>query len=73
MGWRSRDRWWWWSIDIRLKRDVIAATNRHDDHAGDDGGFYRPFDEKIFQTYSTGMEKIVEKIKAELPEIQDLA
>lgn len=58
-------------IDIRLKRDVIAyRPTVMTIMLGMNDGSYRPFDEKIFQTYSTGMEKIVEKVKAELPEIK---
>lgn len=58
-------------IDLRLKRDVIAyRPTVMTIMLGMNDGSYRPFDEKIFQTYAKGMERIVEKVKAELPEVK---
>ena len=58
-------------IDTRLKRDVLAyRPTVMTIMLGMNDGSYRPFDEKIFQTYAKGMERIVEKVKAELPEIK---
>ncbi|SIN99867.1 Lysophospholipase L1 [Singulisphaera sp. GP187] len=58
-------------IDTRLKRDVIAyRPTVMTIMLGMNDGSYRPFDEQIFQTYATGMERIVEKVKAELPEVK---
>ena len=58
-------------IDTRLKRDVLAyRPTVMTIMLGMNDGSYRAFDEKIFQTYAKGMERIVEKVKAELPEIK---
>ncbi|WP_406700655.1 SGNH/GDSL hydrolase family protein [Singulisphaera sp. Ch08] len=58
-------------IDLRLKRDVLAyRPTVLTIMLGMNDGSYRPFDEKIFQTYANGMERIVEKVKAELPEVK---
>ncbi|AGA30113.1 SGNH/GDSL hydrolase family protein [Singulisphaera acidiphila] len=59
------------SIDTRLKRDVLAyRPTVMTIMLGMNDASYRPFDENIFQTYAKGMERIVEKVKAELPEIR---
>lgn len=58
-------------IDLRLKRDVYAyRPTVMTIMLGMNDGSYRPFDEKIFQTYARGMAKIVENVKAELPGIR---
>lgn len=58
-------------VDLRLKRDVIAYNPTvMTIMLGMNDGSYRPFDQNIFNTYATGMEKIVKDMKAADPGIR---
>jgi len=58
-------------IDLRLKRDVFAyKPTVMSIMLGMNDASYRPFDEAVFNTYSTGMEKIVTKVKETIPAIR---
>src|SRR6266704_803885 len=58
-------------IDLRLKRDVYpynptVMTIMLGMHAAS----YRPFDQAIFDTYSTGYQHIVDSVKATVPGVR---
>jgi lysophospholipase L1-like esterase len=58
-------------ISVRLTRDVFAyKPSVVTIMLGMNDGSYRPFDGKIFDTYSKGMEKIVDRIKADVPGVR---
>ncbi len=58
-------------IDLRLKRDVFAyKPTVMTIMLGMNDASYRVFDEGIFKTYATGMEKIVTKVKETFPKIR---
>jgi len=58
-------------IDLRLKRDVFAyKPTVMTIMLGMNDGSYRAFDEKIFETYSTGYQHIIDSVKKELPGIR---
>src|SRR5690348_1017633 len=55
------------SIDVRLPRDVFAyKPTVMTIMLGMNDGSYRAFDEKIFDTYSKGYERIIANVKKEL-------
>jgi lysophospholipase L1-like esterase len=59
------------SIDVRLKRDVFAyQPSVMTIMLGMNDGSYRAFDEKIFDTYARGYERIIQSVKNELPGIR---
>ncbi len=56
------------SIDVRLKRDVVAyKPTVMTIMLGMNDASYKPFDEKIFVTYTAGFQHIVEVLKRDLP------
>ena len=58
-------------IDTRLERDVIAyKPTVVTVMLGMNDGSYRPFDEKIFDTYAKGYKHLVEKVKGALPRVR---
>jgi lysophospholipase L1-like esterase len=58
-------------IDVRLKRDVFAyKPTVMTIMLGMNDGSYRAFDEKIFDTYAKGYERIIDSVKKELPGIR---
>src|SRR6185295_16733769 len=58
-------------IDTRLKRDVFAyKPNVMTIMLGMNDGSYRAFDQKIFDTYATGYQHIIDSVKKELPGIR---
>lgn len=58
-------------IDVRLKRDVFAyQPDVITIMLGMNDGSYRAFDEKIFQTYANGYQRIIDSVKKELPGIR---
>src|SRR6266550_5155028 len=58
-------------IDLRLRRDVFAyKPTVMTIMLGMNDGSYRTFDEKIFDTYATGYQHIIDSVKKELPGIR---
>src|SRR6266568_197422 len=58
-------------IDLRLRRDVFGyKPTVLTIMLGMNDGSYRAFDEKIFDTYATGYQHIIESVKKELPGIR---
>jgi lysophospholipase L1-like esterase len=58
-------------IDLRLRRDVFAyKPTVMTIMLGMNDGSYRAFDEKIFDTYATGYQHIIDSVKKELPGIR---
>jgi lysophospholipase L1-like esterase len=58
-------------IDLRLKRDVFAyKPTVMTIMLGMNDARYRPFDEKIFDTYAKGIRRIVDRVKTEFPDIR---
>jgi lysophospholipase L1-like esterase len=58
-------------IDVRLKRDVVAyKPTVVTIMLGMNDGSYVPFEGRIFDTYSKGMENIVAKLKSEVPNVR---
>lgn len=58
-------------VDLRLKRDVFAyKPTVMTIMLGMNDGSYRAFDEKIFNTYTTGCEHIIRSVKSALPGIR---
>ncbi|HVU32934.1 MAG TPA: SGNH/GDSL hydrolase family protein [Opitutaceae bacterium] len=63
-GWAGR-------IDLRLERDVFPfKPNVVTIMLGMNDASYRPFDEKIFATYTAGYEHIIESLQAHLPGVR---
>lgn len=59
------------SIDLRLKRDVLAyKPTVMTIMLGMNDARYQPFNEGIFQTYARGMERIVNQVKSALPDLR---
>lgn len=58
-------------VDVRLRRDVLAyrPTVMTIMLGMNDGG-YRAFDQKLFNTFSTGYEHIVDTVRSVLPDIR---
>jgi len=62
---------WAGPIDLRLNRDVLAyRPTVMTIMLGMNDGSYRAFDEKIFETYSTGFERILGRVKDALPGVR---
>ena len=62
---------WAGPIDQRLTRDVFAyKPTVMTIMLGMNDGSYRAFDDKIFKTYSTGYQHILESVKSTLPGIR---
>ena len=58
-------------IDVRLKRDVIAyKPTVVSIMLGMNDASYRAFDDKIFETYSTGYEHILDTLTTALPDVR---
>src|SRR6266516_1625722 len=58
-------------IDLRLRRDVFAyKPTVMTIMLGMNDGSYRAFDEKIFDTYATGYQHIIDSVKKELAGIR---
>jgi lysophospholipase L1-like esterase len=58
-------------IDLRLRRDVFAyKPTVMTIMLGMNDGSYRAFDEKIFDAYATGYQRIIDSVKKELPGIR---
>lgn len=58
-------------IEVRLKRDVIGfRPTVVTVMLGMNDGRYRAFDPEIFNTYSTGYEKLVQMVKEGLPNVR---
>jgi lysophospholipase L1-like esterase len=58
-------------IDVRLRRDVFPyKPTVMTVMLGMNDGSYRAFDQNIFNTYSTGYEKIVQSVKSMVPGIR---
>src|SRR5437773_3751802 len=58
-------------IDLRLDRDVIAyKPTVMTIMLGMNDGSYRAFDEKIFDTYAMGYQRIIDSVKEALPGIR---
>ncbi len=58
-------------IDVRLKRDVLTfKPTVVTIMLGMNDASYRPFDQKIFDTYSKGYEHIVETLKKDAPGVR---
>jgi len=59
------------SIDTRLRRDVFAyKPTVMTIMLGMNDGSYKAFDEKIFDTYAKGYQRIIDSVKKELPGIR---
>ncbi|MCI0746189.1 MAG: SGNH/GDSL hydrolase family protein [Verrucomicrobia subdivision 3 bacterium] len=59
------------SIDVRLRRDVFAyKPTVMTIMLGMNDGSYRAFDEKIFDTYAKGYQRMIDAVKRELPGIR---
>jgi lysophospholipase L1-like esterase len=59
------------SIDVRLKRDVLAyRPTVMTIMLGMNDGRYQNFNQRIFETYARGMERIVDKVKTALPDLR---
>jgi lysophospholipase L1-like esterase len=62
---------WAGPIDLRLSRDVFAhRPTVMTVMLGMNDGSYRAFDDKIFNTYSTGYRHILESVRSALPDIR---
>ncbi len=62
---------WLGPIDLRLKRDVFAyRPTVMTIMLGMNDGSYRPFDPRIFETYSTGYQRMLDSIKSALPGVR---
>jgi lysophospholipase L1-like esterase len=58
-------------VDLRLRRDVFAyKPTVMTIMLGMNDGSYRAFDEKIFDTYATGYQHIIDSVKKELPGVR---
>jgi lysophospholipase L1-like esterase len=58
-------------IDVRLRRDVFAyKPTVMTIMLGMNDASYKAFDEKIFDTYATGYQRIIDSVKKELPGIR---
>jgi lysophospholipase L1-like esterase len=58
-------------IDVRLRRDVFAyKPTVMTIMLGMNDGSYKSFDEKIFDTYAKGYQRIIDSVKKELPGIR---
>ena len=58
-------------IEVRLKRDVIGfRPTVVTVMLGMNDGRYRVFDQEIFNTYSTGYEKLVQMVREALPNVR---
>src|SRR4051794_9949668 len=58
-------------IDTRLERDVIAyKPTVVTIMLGMNDASYRPFDQKVFDTYAKGYRHIVERLKSDLPGVR---
>ncbi len=58
-------------IDLRLKRDVVAyKPTVMTIMLGMNDGSYRPFDQSIYNTYTTGYQHIIDSVKSSLPGIR---
>jgi len=58
-------------IDVRLRRDVFAyKPTVMTIMLGMNDGSYKAFDEKIFDTYAKGYQRIIDSVKKELPGIR---
>src|SRR2546423_10061015 len=58
-------------VDLRLQRDVIAyRPTVMTIMLGMNDGSYRAFDPKIFETYATGYQHIVEVMKKAIPNLR---
>lgn len=56
------------TIDVRLPRDVVAyKPTVVTVMLGMNDGRYRAFDQQIFDTYANGYQKIVQRLKTDLP------
>lgn len=59
------------NIDVRLPRDVVAyKPNVVTIMLGMNDGRYRAFDQQIFDTYANGYQKIVQRLKTDLPGVR---
>lgn len=59
------------ALDLRLQRDVVAyKPNVVTVMLGMNDGRYRAFDQQIFDTYANGYQKIVQKLKTDLPSVR---
>jgi lysophospholipase L1-like esterase len=59
------------SIDLRLRRDVLAyKPTEMTIMLGMNDGSYRAFDERIFNTYAKGYQHIIDSVKKALPGIR---
>jgi len=62
---------WAGPIDLRLTRDVFAyKPTVMTIMLGMNDGSYRAFDEKIFETYSTGFQHILDSLHKTLPDVR---
>ena len=58
-------------IDLRLSRDVIAyRPTVVTSMLGMNDGGYRPFDEALYQTYTSGYEHIIQTLESRLPGVR---
>jgi lysophospholipase L1-like esterase len=58
-------------IDVRLRRDVIAyKPTVMTIMLGMNDGRYRPFDQELYNTYTSGYENIIKTVKGALPGIR---
>jgi lysophospholipase L1-like esterase len=58
-------------IDLRLKRDVLAyKPTVMTIMLGMNDASYRAFDQNIFNTYSTGYERIIDTMKSAIPDLR---
>jgi len=58
-------------VDLRLRRNVFAyKPTVMTIMLGMNDGSYRAFEEKIFDTYATGYQRIIDSVKKELPGIR---
>lgn len=59
------------TIDVRLPRDVVAyKPTVVTVMLGMNDGRYRAFDQQIFETYANGYQKIVQRLKSDLPGVR---
>jgi lysophospholipase L1-like esterase len=62
---------WAGGIDLRLKRDVFPfMPNVVTIMLGMNDAKYRPFDQKIYDTYTNGYEHIIQSLQAHLPGVR---
>jgi lysophospholipase L1-like esterase len=62
---------WAGPIDLRLSRDVLAhRPTVMTIMLGMNDGSYRAFDDRIFRTYSTGYQHILESVRSALPDLR---